>query len=626
MLVTERKYKKIRKNMPGFVAVLNSNITISPSKEKECFVDSKRDDRYIIERRTNKKFFNDKLFFENEDFLFLLDGVILNNHILMDKYDCQDWVACVLKMHGHDSYTYYKEMRGSFLGCVYDKKKDRWLFHTDHIGDKQIFYAKLPDGGWLIGTEMSYMVDTMRMNSLPMTLDRNAAYMDITLGYLIEDNTLVKEIRKLTAGHYLIIEDGKLTENQYHRFSNVPIERTKDEMIEEIDRRFRHAVQLQFAKDDEYGYKHIAGLSGGLDSRMTVWVAHKLGYTKQLNFTFCQSNYIDFQVAQQIAIDLKHDFIFKALDGGNCIYDIDNVTQLTYGNACFFGLSHSKSLTDKINYESYGIVHTGMLGDVILGTYLTKPEYNVTPKISDGGCSTEVVSRLRDYNFKYDYVNSEIYIMYSRGFGSCGQGTLSYGHVQTETMSPFCDVDFMEYCFSIPLKWRYNHRIYIDWILSKYPQAADYIWEHIGEKILDYKERGFQIKQKHEVKRHKVNIGRWGIPLPTDPYFGEYLKGFLMRRLGLRKKVADRTIEDGTNERHTFMLSTENNMNPVDYWYYGNSDLRTFMDNYWQTNKYLIKDKQLMEDMAYLYEDCKATYDKLNVLTVLSAYKLIFKK
>ena len=53
----------------------------------------------------------------------------------------------------------------------------------------------------------------------------------------------------------------------------------------------------------------MACLSGGLDSRMTVWVAHDLGYTHQLNMTFCQSNYLDFKIAQQIATDLRHDFM-----------------------------------------------------------------------------------------------------------------------------------------------------------------------------------------------------------------------------------------------------------------------------------------------------------------------------
>lgn len=171
---------------------------------------------------------------------------------------------------------------------------------------------------------------------------------------------MFSEIRKLTAGHYLKYGEGKLVEIQYHRFSNKPVEMSLEEAIEGIDQRFREAVRLDFEKDKEYGYKHMATLSGGLDSRMTVWVAHELGYQKQLNLTFCQSNYLDFQIAQEIATDLKHDFVFKALDNGNCIYDIDNVTKLTGGNACFFGVSHTKSLFDVINHDLYGGSYRGV--------------------------------------------------------------------------------------------------------------------------------------------------------------------------------------------------------------------------------------------------------------------------
>lgn len=607
--------------MPGFVATIGTNIKVAPSKEERCLLSSIQGKNFFIEHRTNRKFSNDKFLFENDGYIFLLDGVVFNNHKLMEKYKCSKWKECVEKMHSKDALTFYNEFRGSFLGLVYDKNNDSWLFYTDHVGDKQIFYSHLENGGWLIGTEMSYMVDTLRLNNLSMTPNRDAAYMAITLGYVIEDNTLVKEIRKLVAGHYLVLTNGEIVESQYHRFNNTPIARSKEEMIEKIDKLFRNAVQLQFEKDKEYGYRHMACLSGGLDSRMTVWVAHELGYTHQLNMTFCQSNYLDFKIAQQIATDLRHDFMYKALDGGNCIYDIDRVSKLSYGMACFFGLSHTFSMFNKINYQDYGVIHSGMIGDVVVGSYMDDVSYRPA-LITDGAYSTEVVDKLRDYKFKYQYDNAEIYMMYNRGFGFCGQGALAYGHTDTETFSPFYDVEFLEYCFSIPLAWRCGHEIYHEWILTKYPEAANYIWEKIGTTIIEYKNQKQNPKQS--IKRHYMNIFGMQVPAPSDPYFGEYIKGFVLRRLGLRKKVGKQVQQ--TEDNHTFMLETKDNMNPVDYWYYGNTELKAFMDDYWRTNKNVVNDTQLLIDMTYLYEECKATYDKLQPLTVVAAYKLIFGK
>lgn len=608
--------------MPGFVATIGTNIKVAPSIEERCLLSSIQGENFFIEHRTNRKFSNDKFLLENDSYIFLLDGVVFNNHQLMEKYKCSEWKECVKKMHSKDALTFYNEFRGSFLGLVYNKKQDSWLFYTDHVGDKQIFYAKLEDGGLLIGTEMSYMVETLRLNKQKMTPNRDAAYMAISLGYVIEDNTLVKEIRKLVAGHYLVLIDGNITEHQYHRFNNTPIERSEDEMIKEIDKRFRNAVKLQFEKDREYGYKHMACLSGGLDSRMTVWVAHELGYTHQLNMTFCQSNYLDFKVAQQIATDLHHDFMYKALDGGNCIYDIERVSKLSYGMACFFGLSHTFSMFSKINYQDFGVIHSGMIGDVVVGSYMNDASYRPA-LIADGAYSMEVVDKLCDYKFKYQYDNAEIYMMYNRGFGFCGQGALAYGHADTETFSPFYDVEFLEYCFSIPLAWRCEHKIYHEWILSKYPKAANYIWEKIGTTIIEFKNQKQNSKQS--IRRRYMNIFGMQVPAPNDPYFGDYLKGFVLRRLGLRKKVG-KQVQRTEVDNHTFMLETKDNMNPVDYWYYGNPELKAFMDDYWRTNKNVVDDKQLLTDMTYLYEDCKATYDKLQPLTVVAAYKLIFKK
>ena len=72
----------------------------------------------------------------------------------------------------------------------------------------------------------------------------------------------------------------------------------------------------------------------------------------------------------------------------------------------------------------------------------------------------------------YDYDSPEMYMMYNRGFGFVGQGTLGYDHTKTETLSPFCNVDFMEFCFGIPLVLRCNRKIYFDWVLRKYQFAS----------------------------------------------------------------------------------------------------------------------------------------------------------
>lgn len=589
--------------MPGFIAHIgDTNIKFTEEKRQKLIVNSIKSEKYQIERHVVNKFMNDRLFADLEDYLVVVEGVVLNNHELEIQYKTSSWVECVIEMYKTNGDEFFKDFRGSFSGLFYDKKQDKWLIYTNHIGDKQVFLYKIADNDYIFASEIGFIVNTLKTNGISVSLDKTGAYFALTHGFVIEDKTLVQGVSKLIAGTYYKLEKGEFSEITYHRFSNQPKEMTSQDAIEGIEKYFTKAVRLQFEKDKEYGYKHITCLSGGLDSRMTVMVAHELGYTNQLNTTFSQSNYLDFTVPQQIATDLHHDFIFKTLDGGDFMDKIDEITPITYGSTCYFGISHGKSLYDNINFEPYGLIHTGMIGDAIIGTFFKKNEYNKEYKLGLGAYSLEVIERLSDYRFKQEYENEEIFCLYTRAFTGANQGQTYFQEV-TESVSPFCDVDFIEFCYSIPLNLRYNHKIYFDWIFAKHPKAADYIWEKIKKKI----------EPIENVKPKTMKLFGKQVPAITDKNFSRWLYGSMMRRLGLRKK---------DNAKKAMVVSTKDHMNPVDYWYQTNPYIKSFMQTYWEENQHYITDEQLRNDMQHLFMDC-VLLDKLQALSVLSTIKLI---
>jgi asparagine synthase (glutamine-hydrolysing) len=594
--------------MPGFLGTIGPALPkgFAPETRFRLLQEQKAGDNWYVERRTIRKFLDDKIFSETDDFLIVTEGVILNKKELEIKYGYPgNFKECIITMYKKKGETFFNEFRGSFSGLFYDKKKDNWFIYTDHIGDKQVFYAQL-NKGILFGSEPGFLAETLKINNIPLTINKTGVYLALTHGFVIEDHTLINEIKKLSAGNYLKLDKERLREVQYHRFTNKPVNMSIDEAIEGVDKYFRQAVKRQFDKDLEYGYtKHTTTLSGGLDSRMTVWIAHNMGYTRQVNFTFSQSGYLDFSIAQQVATDLKHEFLFKALDHGTFLMEnIDKITKYTYGNACFFGLSHGKSIEDLLNNDSFGIRHTGMIGDAIIGTFFKRNEYNQHYKIGNGAYSLEVIERLQDYKFKYDYENEEIFCLYTRAFTGANQGQVGVQE-HTESCSPFCDVDFLEFCYSIPLNLRFNHKIYFDWILTKYPGAAEYMWEKKQAKI----------KSIHnKIPQYMILFGQ-KVPALTDEHFTTWLKGALLRRMGFRKKG---------EKAKTNTATTKDNMNPVDYWYMTNPDLKIQMDAYFDNHIHLISDNNLRSDMEHLYNDC-VVLDKLQTLSVLAAIKLIIK-
>lgn len=538
----------------------------------------------VLEVQLNPKFSKDTCHFENDDFLIVLDGVILNKIDFLEEASTS-WVTCLISLYKDKGEIFYEQFRGSFYGFLFDKKHKKWIIFQDQIGSKNMYFSKTEEHGYLFSNEISKIYDLRKKLGIKEDLDLGAAYMLLSYGYMLEDNTLSTNIKKMLPGTFIKIENDHFSEEVYYKLNNKPDNSlVEEEIIERMDMLFRQAIKRQFDKDLEYGYKHFVALSGGLDSRMTTWVANKMGYTNQLNFTFSQSDYLDETIPKAIARDLKHEWIFKALDNGLLLYNIDETTKLSGGNVLYHTLAHSASMFNYVEFSHLGITHSGQLGDVIFGSFsqVNEQEPNYEPYL--GAYSNKLLNRINFKNLtKEKYENAELFCMYQRGFNGANDGLMPV-QKYTETMSPFYDIDVLNFAMTIPVKYRSKQKIYKKWILQKYPEAANYIWEKTGEKIST---PSFYVKNK-EVTLHKLITK-------------------LLLKSGLKKS--------GYNSR--------NNMNPIEYWMHTNVELKLYLDNYFSSHINLVQNIQLKQDCIAHYNTGNGV-EKMQVLSLLSALKLFF--
>ena len=456
-----------------------------------------------------------------------------------------------------------------------------WTFHSDHIGSKPLFYYN-DKSTFIAAASFDNLKSVIQKNGVKLNLNIQAAYLLLTYGYVFEDITIASQIKRLKVGYSLTLKKSQILLERYHKIYFNYQKISLIDAVETLNEKFQKAITSAFDKDIEYGYKHLCTLSGGLDSRMTSIVAHELGYKQQMNITFSQSNYLDETIAKKIASDYKHDWIFKSLDNGNFLFDLDDVTKMTGGNVIYYGSAHSNSMYKNINFDDYGILHTGQLGDVSIGTYASTTK-NVKFRMGDGAYSNKLINRLNDFKFSEDYTNQEEFKMIIRGFYGTNLGLLGV-QKYTETYSPFYDIDFLEFVLSVPLEMRMHHKLYKEWILKKHPRAANYIWEKTGTKI----NSPFILKYKNHL-----------IPFQQIP-----LK-IMMKLNILNNKV-----------------NSKKSMNPLNYWYLTNSKLKSYMDSYVADNLYLIENQDLRNDANTLYNDSGLT-GKNQVLTLLAANKYL---
>jgi asparagine synthase (glutamine-hydrolysing) len=539
-----------------------------------------RNSNFLMELHTNAKFHKDKSLTETSSHIICTEGVILNLDALIIQYQAKDVSDLIKLMFQQSGEKFPSKLRGDFSGFIYDKKEKSFFIYTNHTGSKRIFYFQKGDL-LIFSSDLGEVTSLMNQFNLPCKLYKTASYLLLTNGFMPDENTLVEDVKRLMPGCSLQLSLNKNPQvSNYFHLKEIPkTTDSKTQIINKMDELFAQAIRLEFEKDKSCGYQHIATLSGGLDSRMTVLMAHKLGYSEQLNFTFSQANYLDEQIAKHIAVDHQHDFLFQSLDGGNYLKNADNCTWLNDGLVLYPGSAHVFHAVQNINFEHYGLIHTGLIGDAVIGSFLTKPEI-VTPSYTDGMYSSKLAEKVTDTlkEITFQYSSEEIYKFYSRGFLGAMNGNYTFDLV-SQAVSPFLDVDFLSYCISIPEHFKFKQKIYLEWIAAKHPEFARYPWEKTGVS-----------------------------PLKSNNYKKYFDIGFYKR---MSLKFFDKLSGQ-----------MKSGMNPFDYWMKENTSLRNYTRQYFDEHIGLISfDATLQEDCRKLFLEGN-TGEKLQVLTLLAAVKL----
>ncbi len=540
---------------------------------------------YYIGIRGECKFGKDSIFEENTDFLILLIGVIFNKNRIILENKGKSWFDTITGQYNQLGETFFTRLKGSFNGILLDKHKNKWIFFSNIQSERPVFYS-LVDGGFLFASSIGLIHSTLSNYNRKLTLNLDGAYMLLSYGYMLHGYTLYNEVKRIKSGYYSTCINGSLAEVEYYRFDNQNcVSDNQLEIINKLDFLFDEAVRLQFEKDVEYGFDHIATLSGGLDSRMTVFCAHKLGYARQLNVTFSQSNTLDQEIACQIASSLKHQWIFKALDNGSFLYALDDITRLTGGNVNYSSVAHSHSLWSVLNFENFGILHTGQLGSL----YPDQPDKK--PQRTDGAYTEKLVDKISTSAIDIEkYENTELFLIHNRYLYGTNYGLAAILPF-TETFSPHYDLAFWEYCLTIPFKLRNNHNIYKQWIMKKHPSAAAFKWERTGLKVNSHS-----------------------------------LRNSLLLYSGVANmSFADLFTASLRNAARLFNLKYSpslKGMNPYNAWLIINYELKTFLTGYFNANIHLT------ENFPELRKDCEMQFStgspiaKMQVLSLLSAIKI----
>jgi len=206
-------------------------------------------------------------------------------------------------LHGYEQWGVdcLRHFRGMFAFALWDEPGKTLLLARDRVGKKPLFYAQA-DGQFLFASEMQAM---LQHPGISKQIDLEALDHFLTYEYIPAPKTILKQVRKLPAAHFLTLDAGKSRASgavprieRYWRLEAKPQANLREEdAVEGLLEVLREAVRLRLISDVPLG----ALLSGGMDSSVVVALMSQLSGAKVKTFSIGFEEYSELPHARAVA-------------------------------------------------------------------------------------------------------------------------------------------------------------------------------------------------------------------------------------------------------------------------------------------------------------------------------------
>lgn len=510
-----------------------------PHNIEKCIYNQIQCDEFEIKQCTLEKFEDDKIFYESDEYVIAIEGVIYNYNHLCDEYKIKNRGKLLEYLFTNNkTEDFCNLLDGYYAGAIFNKKEKNIVLITDHIGYRPIWYF-LDDDHFMFSTDIDWLYRSIRCITGKLRMNTDAFTCLLNYGYMLGDVTLADKVMKVLPGQYLKTAlDMSVKIGKYY---SVPIAEKNvteplDVILKKIDEELSSSIQKAYEKDEEYGYAHVATVSGGLDSRIMLFKACQLGY-KTTCLTMGESGCGDIVTSSKICDFLKQEHLIYELNNGLYLSEIETSILANGGNIMWPGFAHGYEMRKLVSLEKFGAIHSGDCGDAILGgsLYEGKEKLVIDEKfdlkrdvLAYGKAFLGAFSDQFEQKEKERYSNKVLFNYYNRGVNSAGNGVYGTQYF-SEGSSPFMSRGMLDLMFRLPYEYTKDHNVYIEYMKNYMPKACDYTWDKTG------------------CKPDASNLSKW--------------LARWKRRINYR------------------IFHRYSSMNPYDKWYKQNGELRDYLDS-----------------------------------------------
>ncbi|MHB8163121.1 MAG: asparagine synthase-related protein [Methanoregula sp.] len=376
----------------------------------------------------------------------------------------------------NSDFSFLKRIDGIFSAVIYDSNTDKIYLINDRFGLRYLYWTIFSDS-LIWCSELKVLLEIP--NYVPKINLRTLEEF-FSIGYPLENNTWFEDVFLLPSGSVLcydIKEKNHVIERYWWWDEIKPLVGKIDEdfVVEKLGDLFIKSVQRRCKKNESIGLT----LSGGLDSR-AILAAIPQDQHPLYSITFGQKNCIDVKYAKMAAEKKGENHVFFELNSNNWLISRIKGVWWTDGQ---LNLMHMHGIdTIDVMRKYFDININGFAGDLILGGSYLKKEY------LDNALDKKLLEKLFGnfiFNIReYETLRKIDFFFIQNRVRRFTHGGTKYLSTNIEQRKPFFDNELIEFTYSLPDKFRYNHYIYNKMLLKKFPVFFQTIpWQKTGYPI-----------------------------------------------------------------------------------------------------------------------------------------------
>lgn len=206
------------------------------------------------------------------------------------------------------------KLNGMFAIAIHDTRTDELFLARDRMGKKPLHYSEAA-GVFVFGSELKAV---LAHPAIDAAIDPLALNSYLTFEYVPTPRGIVRGVRKLEPGHFLLVRDGRIIRDAaWWTIDLGEQEMTENDAIAQLDDALAKATERRLIADVPIG----VFLSGGIDSSAVAWYAQRASTTRIKTFSigFAERSYDESAQARLVAAHIGTEHHERILTQQDCL-------------------------------------------------------------------------------------------------------------------------------------------------------------------------------------------------------------------------------------------------------------------------------------------------------------------